>query len=130
MGSMRVALFEHERETQDLMRGAVSHPAGGHEVVSEARSFGGALHVISLMRDGFAEVDAVILDPNIRNGVEDYHDAKIIVERLRGLELTPKIITYSSVPIEAEVAGAPVDFHLFKGETRPFQYLGAVLSSF
>lgn len=99
MQSAKVALFEHNRQARDLLRGAVHYPAIGHRVVSEAPSLGTALHVVSLIRSGHREIDAIILPANMTTGEENGRDAKILANRLHALDVTPKLIGYSSRPL-------------------------------
>jgi hypothetical protein len=111
------------------MRGAINYPALGHKVVSEAPAFGTALHIVSLMRDGYREVDAVIVPANMADGEEDGRHARILVGQLRALEVVPKIIGHANVPL-AEF-GVNVDADILRQEfTDDPSQLGRVLSSF
>lgn len=114
MRSARIALFEHDPSTRNILRGAVNHPSTGHEVVSEALSVGGALHVVSLMRTGYRDIDAVIVGASLDSGEEAGLDAKIIVEKLRALDMTPKIIGCANVPMSEY--GIEVDANILHGE--------------
>ncbi|HVV67371.1 MAG TPA: hypothetical protein VHB72_04905 [Candidatus Saccharimonadales bacterium] len=114
MKDARVALFAHNNSERNLLRGAINNPAGGHQVVSEGPSLGAALHVISLMRSGHREVDVVVVAANVAGGEETGTDARILVDRLRELEVVPKIIGHASAPFDTY--GIPVDADILHGE--------------
>ena len=85
-----------------------------HEVVARAHTLEEALQLVSDVAEEKIDVDAITLDGNLKRGHTDCNDGRRVVETMKSLGLTTRIIGLSGFALKVRYIDVDVD--VMKGD--------------